>query len=77
MGASKIIWEIRDNGGKRSGIERRYFSYSDHIPERRHEKDRRTLEDRRHGLDRRRTDADQFDIVNDQRVGADRRTAWK
>ena len=36
-----------DNGGRRSGIDRRQFSYAIHIPERRSE------EDRRNGLDRR------------------------
>ncbi|MCK5606208.1 hypothetical protein KAR91_30190 [Candidatus Pacearchaeota archaeon] len=36
-----------DNGGRRSEIERRQFSYNGHIPERRSNKDRRS------GLDRR------------------------
>jgi hypothetical protein len=38
---------IRDNGGVRSGLERRQFSYDKHIPE------RRSGKDRRNGLDRR------------------------
>jgi len=38
---------LHDNGGRRSGIERREFSYNAHIPERRSGKDRRS------GLDRR------------------------
>jgi len=38
-----------DNGGRRSGIERRRFSYSDHIPERRSGRDRRSGKDRRCG----------------------------
>jgi hypothetical protein len=38
---------ITDNGGRRSGIERRQFSYSEHIPE------RRSGEYRRSGIDRR------------------------
>ena len=38
---------IRDNGGVRSGLERRQFSYDKHIPE------RRSAKDRRNGLDRR------------------------
>ena len=38
---------LHDNGGRRSGIERREFSYDQHIPERRSGKDRRS------GLDRR------------------------
>jgi hypothetical protein len=38
---------INDNGGRRSGIDRREFSYSEHIPE------RRSVSDRRSGIDRR------------------------
>jgi len=36
-----------DNGGRRLGIERRQFSYTQHIPERRSGKDRRLGNDRR------------------------------
>lgn len=47
-GESKVMSSfIRDNGGKRSGLDRRQFSYDKHIPERRSDKDRRS------GLDRR------------------------
>ena len=73
---SKITWEIRDNGGRRSGIDRRYFSYSDHIPERRRAEDRRSPEDRRTGSERRHPDADLFNIVSEQRMSTDRRSAW-
>jgi DNA-binding XRE family transcriptional regulator len=38
---------IRDGGGVRSGLERRQYSYDQHIPE------RRSGKDRRNGLDRR------------------------
>jgi hypothetical protein len=38
-----------DNGGRRSGIDRRQFSYSDHVPERRSGKERRSGRDRRQG----------------------------
>ena len=41
---SKIL---HDNGGRRSGVERREFSYYGHIPERRSGKDRRSGIDRR------------------------------
>lgn len=44
---SADMLELRDNGGRRSGIDRRYYSYSGHIPERRKVIDRRTMEDRR------------------------------
>lgn len=76
MDISKIIWELRDNGGRRSGIDRRYFSYSDHIPERRHAEDRRSHEDRRSGSDRRHPDADLFNIIDEHRTSTDRRSAW-
>lgn len=76
MNAAKIIWELRDNGGRRSGIDRRYFSYSDHIPERRGVEDRRSREDRRTGSDRRRPDADLFKLIDEQRMSTDRRSAW-
>jgi hypothetical protein len=36
-----------DNGGRRSGGDRRNYSYSLHIPERRSGQDRRSGEDRR------------------------------
>jgi hypothetical protein len=38
---------ILDNGGRRSGGDRRNYSYTMHIPERRSEKDRRCGNDRR------------------------------
>jgi hypothetical protein len=38
---------LHDNGGRRSGNERRNFSYDYHIPERRSGKDRRRGNDRR------------------------------
>ena len=36
-----------DNGGRRSGGDRRNYSYTLHIPERRNVNDRRIVEDRR------------------------------
>jgi len=38
---------LHDNEGRRSGIDRRHFSYDFHIPERRSGKDRRGGKDRR------------------------------
>ena len=38
---------LHDNGGRRSGIERREFSYHEYFPERRSGKDRRCGNDRR------------------------------
>jgi hypothetical protein len=47
-----VILKLWDNGGRRSGLERRRFSYDGFIPERRGE-DRRNGEERRCGVDRR------------------------
>jgi hypothetical protein len=38
---------LHDNGERRSGIKRRQFSYTQHIPEQRSGKDRRSGNDRR------------------------------
>jgi hypothetical protein len=56
-----------DNGGRRSGIERRRFEYTSHIPERRSGRDRRKGHDRRRGIDRR---------TVDRRQGVERRIAF-
>ena len=42
-----------DNGGRRSGQDRRRFAYSNHIPERRLGKEYGLSRDRRNGEDRR------------------------
>lgn len=47
MNSSNINTELFDNGGRRSGIERREFSYSGYYPERRKGQDRRCGMDRR------------------------------
>lgn len=60
-----------DNGGRRTGIERRHFNYSAHIPERRSGEDRRRGKDRRSGVDRRKTNTS-F-VGSEQRDGKDRR----
>lgn len=46
VSASNGISE-NDNGGRRSGVDRRLFSYSSHIPERRSKDKRRISYDRR------------------------------
>jgi hypothetical protein len=38
---------LKDNGGRRSGLERRLYAYTFHFPERRSGLDRRTGKDRR------------------------------
>jgi hypothetical protein len=47
------VFFVADKGGRRSGIDRRQFSYSEHIPERRSGGDRRRGKERRSGGDRR------------------------
>jgi len=42
-----MIQILPDNGGRRSGVDRREFSYTSHIPERRSGKERRSGNDRR------------------------------
>jgi len=49
MGESTPVF-MQDNGGRRSGGERRQFSYLVHIPECRSGKDRRSGIDRRIGI---------------------------
>ncbi len=41
--------KLKDNGGRRSGIDRRQFSYLVHIPERRSGQQRQSEIDRRSG----------------------------
>ena len=76
-----LTYDLGDNGGRRIGIERRHFSYTDHIPERRCGVDRRGRRDRRSGADRRRvvdrrsaTDVDRL-VSSDRRIVVDRRKA--
>jgi hypothetical protein len=73
---SSIILELRDYGGRRSGIDRRYFSYSDHIPERRLDTDRRSKDERRTGSDRRHPEVQFIDTTDEKRASVDRRSAW-
>lgn len=53
MTKNGVALEIWDNGGRRSMFDRRYYSYSNHIPERRSGTDRRSVKDRRSGEERR------------------------
>lgn len=66
----KITIRLPDNGGRRSGIERRRFQYTSHVPERRSGFDRRsgidrrTLE-RRQNIDRRAGFVSSADLAGD------------
>ncbi len=73
---------LKDNGGRRLGIENREFSYTNHVPNRRTQEDRRSGIDRRCGLERRQgTDRRSGEVIfkkiqrpeNDLREGIDRR----
>ena len=58
---------INDNGGRRSGIDRREFSYSEHIPERRSVKDRRSGIDRRINNNENKGRTESESILNDSK----------
>ena len=72
-----------DNGGRRTGIKRREFSYTNHLPNERSEKDRRSGVERRSGLERRKNKDRRNGMIifkkiqrpeNDLREGIDRRS---
>lgn len=42
-----ILPYLIDTGGRRAGIDRRQFSYTDHVPSRRSNSDRRSVSERR------------------------------
>jgi len=60
---------LSDRGGRRSGIERRKFSFDGYFPERR-QRQRRTQLDRRSGEDRRKS---RTEVAFERRAGGDRR----
>ena len=73
----------KDNGCRRLGIESREFSYTNHVPNKRTQEDRRSGIDRRCGLERRQgTDRRSGEVIlkeilrpeNDFREGIDRRS---
>ncbi len=54
MTSDMTLWKTRDKRDRRSGLDRRCFSYDLHIPERRRkESDHEDNNDRRCGIDRR------------------------
>jgi len=82
LSIASAVLAIIDYGGRRSGIDRRQFSYTEHIPARRSNKDRRSKLDRRNGLDRRTTE-DSMKIIKiygkknkDRRCFIERRTSF-
>ena len=75
MAGSSTFFFPADNGGGRSGIDRRQFCYSFHIPERRITPDRRSGDDRRIGRDRRM--AVKAHVSLERRSGQDRRSTFR
>ncbi len=47
---SKVAYSLEQGGNRRSGFDRRRFSYDAHIPERRSGKERRSSIERRNGV---------------------------
>lgn len=66
-----------DNGGRRSGKDRRRFAYSGHIPERRLGGNHALGGDRRSGKERRKVFSDISSSDLRSRRGVERRTALK
>ena len=75
MSDSRMEQGLRDNGGRRSGVDRRQFSYTNYIPERRAGEDRRSRLDRRCGEDRR--NRNEQTVEMNHRSGLDRRAAFQ
>jgi hypothetical protein len=82
MNITAMAIALVDNGGRRLGIDRRHFLYTNHIPDRRLGEDRRAGLDRRNHIDRR---SGKMIIVKnrknlregkDRRSGSDRRAAF-
>ena len=53
MSITEMVIALVDKGGRRFGIDRRQFSYTSHIPNRRLDEDRRKETDRRRSVGRR------------------------
>jgi hypothetical protein len=86
MSISETVIALVDNGGRRLGIDRRQFSYTSHIPnrrlneDRRIETDRRGVEDRRSGVARRELNGILKKMINpenDLRKTKDRRNEFE
>jgi hypothetical protein len=77
VGKARVVFNLTEKGGRRSGIDRRQMSYDGHIPERRGGKDRRgglnrrSETDRRNGEERRTFVMHRDDVI--ARFGLDRR----
>jgi len=75
MNITAMAIALIDNGGRRLGIDRRHFLYTNHIPDRRLGEDRRTGLDRRDTIDRRSGRVVIIKNRKDLREGKDRRSS--
>ena len=73
MNITAMAIALIDNGGRRLGIDRRQFLYTNHIPDRRLDEDRRTGLDRRDNIDRRSGKVVIIENRKDLREGKNRR----
>ena len=80
MNITAMAIALIDNGGRRLGVDRRQFSYTSHIPDKRMDEDRRTSvdrrdrPDRRNSIDRRSGKVIIIKSVKDLRKGKNRRS---
>jgi hypothetical protein len=74
MNITAMAIALIDNGGRRLGMDRRQFLYTNHIPDRRRDEDRRTGCDRRDKTDRRSGKVVIIKNRKDFREGKDRRS---
>jgi len=74
MNITAMAIALIDNGGRRLGVDRRQFSYTDHIPNKRLGDDRRASLDRRDKIDRRNGKVIMLKNGKDLREGKDRRS---
>ena len=75
MNITAMAIALIDNGGRRLGIDRRQFLYTNHIPDKRLGEDRRTGLDRRDNIDRRSGKVVIIKNREDLREGTDRRSS--
>ena len=75
MNITAMAIALIDNGGRRLGIDRRQFLYTNHIPDRRLDEDRRAGRDRRKNIDRRSGKVVLINSKRDLREGEDRRSS--
>ena len=74
MNITGMAIALIDNGGRRLGVDRRQFLYTNHIPDKRIGEDRRSGVDRRDCIERRNKKVVIINNRKDLRQGKDRRS---